>query len=71
MCILSGDFTPSRESKSAHARLQGTNLFNDAAGRFTQFGAGAPYLGVGGISLPTDRLFVEPIGFRFIFTAHM
>jgi outer membrane receptor protein involved in Fe transport len=51
--------------------FQGTNLFDDSAGRFTQFGAGAPYLGVGGISLPTDRLFVEPFGLRFIFTVHM
>ena len=51
--------------------LQGTNLFNDSAGRFTQFGAGDPYLGVGGISLPTDRLFIEPFGLRLIFTAHV
>lgn len=51
--------------------FQGTNLFNDAAGRFTQFGAGAPYLGVDDTPLATNRLFVEPFGFRFIFTAHL
>ena len=34
--------------------VPGTNLFNDAAGHFTQFGAGAPYLGVGGI-VAADR----------------
>lgn len=51
--------------------LQGTNIFGDAAGRYTQFGAGAPYLGVGGIPLPTDRYFVEPAGVRLIFTAHL
>ena len=51
--------------------FQGTNLFNDAAGRFTQYGAGAPYVGVDDTVLPTDRLFVEPFGLRAIFTAHM
>ena len=51
--------------------FQGTNPFGDAAGHFTQFGAGAPYLGVGGTPLATDRYFVEPFGFRVIFTAHL
>lgn len=51
--------------------FQGTNLFQDAAGHFTQFGAGAPYVGVDGTPLPTNRYFVEPFGFRFIFTAHL
>jgi outer membrane cobalamin receptor len=48
--------------------LAGTNLFSDGAGRYTQFGGGVPYLGVGGISLPTDRYNVEPFGLRFILT---
>jgi outer membrane receptor protein involved in Fe transport len=51
--------------------LAGTNLFNDAAGRFTLIGGGVPYLGVDGTELSTNRQFVEPIGVRFIFTTHM
>ncbi len=58
-------------NSAADLTLQGTNLFGDAAGRFTQFGAGDPYLGFGGMSLPTDRLFVEPFGFRMILTEHI
>jgi outer membrane cobalamin receptor len=50
--------------------LAGTNLFNAAAGRFTQLGAGVPYLGVGGTPIPTDKLVVEPASVRFIFTIH-
>ena len=48
--------------------LVGTNLFNDAANRYTYFGAGTPYLGVGGQLLPTDQLNVEPFGVRFVLT---
>ncbi|MBD5657651.1 MAG: TonB-dependent receptor, partial [Candidatus Eremiobacteraeota bacterium] len=57
--------------------LQGTNLFNAAAGPFTQFGAGVPYRSVVGQNaaggsvygpLPTDALFVEPAGVRVILT---
>jgi outer membrane receptor protein involved in Fe transport len=51
--------------------LQGTNLFQDAAGRFTQFGGGAPYIGADGTLLETNRLFVEPFGLRLIFTSHI
>ncbi len=50
--------------------LVGTNLFSDGAGRFTQLGEGTPYLGVGGVPIPTDRLVVEPFGLRFIYTIH-
>lgn len=57
--------------------LVGTNLFNVAAGRFTQFGAGQPYRGIVGQDvnraptygpLPTDALSIEPIGLRLILT---
>ena len=58
--------------------LAATNLFNDAAGRFTLFGGGTPYRGVvgqdpvtGGAQyggLPTDALYVEPFGVRVILT---
>lgn len=51
--------------------LIGTNLFNDAAGRFTQIGGGVPYLGVDDTELSTNRLFVEPFGLRFVFTTHI
>jgi outer membrane cobalamin receptor len=44
-----------------------TNLFGDAAGRYTVFGAGVAYNGVGG-ALPTNRLVVEPVGVRGIVT---
>jgi outer membrane receptor protein involved in Fe transport len=60
-----------RLTNATDLTFQGTNLFDDAAGHFTQFGAGAPYLGVDGAVLPTNRFFVEPFGFRFIFTAHV
>jgi hypothetical protein len=52
-------------------------LFNAESGRFTEFGAGEPYRGVvgedaGGApqygALPTDALFIEPIGVRLILT---
>ena len=49
--------------------LAATNIFNDAAGRFTEFGAGVPYIGADDEVLPTNRLFVEPVGVRVIFTA--
>ena len=54
-----------------------TNLFNAAAGSFTQFGAGAPYRGLIGQdasgadlygALPTDALHIEPAGVRLILT---
>jgi outer membrane receptor protein involved in Fe transport len=51
--------------------FQGTNIFNDAAGRFTQFDGGVPYIGADDTSLLTNRYFVEPFGFRFIYTAHL
>jgi outer membrane receptor protein involved in Fe transport len=68
-----------RFGPNADLSLAGTNLFNAAAGRFTQFGAGVPYRGVTGQdasgnplygSLPTDALYIEPAGFRLIFTLH-
>jgi outer membrane cobalamin receptor len=58
-------------NEATDVTFQGTNLFGDAAGHFTQFGAGAPYIGVDDEALPTNRLFVEPFGFRFLFTAHI
>ena len=57
--------------------LSGKNLFNAESGRFTEFGAGESYRGVVGQdasgapqygALPTDALFVEPIGIRLILT---
>lgn len=57
--------------------LAGSNVFNDAAGRFTVFNGGVPYRGLvtdpatGATAfgnLPTDRLSVEPAGVRLIFT---
>lgn len=57
--------------------LAGTNLLNAGAGRFTVFGAGAPYRGIIGQDptggplygpLPTDALHVEPLGVRLILT---
>jgi outer membrane receptor protein involved in Fe transport len=57
--------------------LAGTNLFSDAAGRFTLFGGGVPYRGLvegptpGSTAfgnIPTDQLSIEPAGIRVIFT---
>jgi len=57
--------------------LAGTNLFNVAAGRYTQFGAGQPYRGIMNRDasgapaygpLPTDALSIEPLGVRLILT---
>jgi outer membrane receptor protein involved in Fe transport len=57
--------------------LAGTNLFDAAAGRFTQFGAGTPYRGLAGQdesgaaqygALPTNALYIEPAGVRLILT---
>ncbi|MBV8639653.1 MAG: TonB-dependent receptor [Candidatus Eremiobacteraeota bacterium] len=48
--------------------VQGTNIFSDAAGRYTIFGGGVPYLGFGGTPLPTDRYTIEPVGVRAILT---
>lgn len=57
--------------------LAGTNLLNNASGRYTVFGAGAPYRGLVGFDpsgdpiygpLPTDRLAVEPFGVRLVVT---
>jgi outer membrane cobalamin receptor len=59
--------------------LSAKNLANAESGRFTEFGAGEPYRGVVGEdasgapqygALPTDALFVEPIGVRLILTLH-
>jgi len=47
--------------------LAGTNLFNAAAGRFTVFGGGVPYAGVGQPLYP-DAYHIEPAGFRLILT---
>ncbi|HZZ65708.1 MAG TPA: TonB-dependent receptor [Candidatus Baltobacteraceae bacterium] len=44
-----------------------TNVFNAAVGPFTRFGAGVPYNGLTG-PLPTDALYVEPMGVRAILT---
>ncbi|HVA26635.1 MAG TPA: TonB-dependent receptor [Candidatus Baltobacteraceae bacterium] len=49
----------------------GTNLFGDGAGRYTIFGGGMPYIGIGGMPLPTDRLGVEPFDLRFVMTVHV
>ncbi len=57
--------------------LAGTNLFSDAAGRYTVFGGGVPYRGVVSEDpqgnpvfgpLPTDRLVVEPFGLKVVLT---
>jgi outer membrane receptor protein involved in Fe transport len=57
--------------------LAGTNLFNAAAGRFTEFGGGTPYRGIVGQDssgapeyggLPTNALSIEPAGVRLILT---
>jgi len=61
----------------ADLSLQGTNMLNAAAGRFTVFGAGVPYRGVTGQDdagnpiygdLPTDAQYIEPFGARLILT---
>ena len=52
---------------SVDLSLAATNLLNAAAGRFTLFGGGVPYLSVAG-SVPTDALHVEPFGARLILT---
>ncbi len=66
-----------RFGPNADLSIAGTNLLNAVAGRFTQFGAGVPYRGVTGADasggpvygdLPTDALYIEPAGFRVIFT---
>jgi outer membrane cobalamin receptor len=66
-----------RRFGGADLAIAGTNLFNVDAGRFTQFGAGAAYRGLvsdGSATgatfgnLPTDALYVEPIGVRVILT---
>jgi outer membrane receptor protein involved in Fe transport len=58
--------------------LSGTNLFDAAAGRFTEFGGGVPYRGIVGEEpdgeaefgpLPTNALHLEPLGIRLILTA--
>lgn len=51
--------------------LTGTNLFSNVAGKFTRLGAGVPYLGVDGVSLPTNALYVEPFGVRFTYSVHV
>jgi outer membrane receptor protein involved in Fe transport len=63
--------------RSADLSLQGTNILNAAAGRFTAFGAGVPYRGVTGQDdtggpvygdLPTNAAYIEPFGARLILT---
>jgi outer membrane receptor protein involved in Fe transport len=63
--------------KNVDFSLQGTNLFNGGAGRYTIFGAGEPYRGIVGQDasgapeygpLPTDALHIEPAAVRAIFT---
>ncbi len=55
-------------NKFTDVSLRATNIFSDAAGRYTRFGGGVPYLGLGGVPLPTDRYNIEPFGLRFIVT---
>ncbi len=55
-------------NKFTDLSVQGTNLFSDGAGRYTVFGGGVPYLGFGGVPIPTDRYNIEPVGVRFILT---
>ncbi len=55
-------------NKFTDISFEGTNIFSDAAGRYTVFGGGVPYLGFGGAPLPTDRYTIEPFGLRFIVT---
>ena len=50
--------------------VSGTNLLNAVSGRFTQLGAGVPYLGVGGVPLPTNALFLYPAGVRVTYSIH-
>jgi outer membrane receptor protein involved in Fe transport len=54
--------------KVSDLTLAATNIFNAGAGRYTLFGGGVPYVGVDNTELPTDRLVVEPVGVRLIFT---
>jgi outer membrane receptor protein involved in Fe transport len=56
-----------RIDRNVDLSIGGTNLLDAAAGRFTVFGAGVPYAGVGG-PLPTDAYHIEPAGFRVILT---
>lgn len=58
--------------------LAGTNVFNGAAGSFTEFGGGVPYRGLIGSNsssaplygpLPTNALYIEPMSFRLILSA--
>jgi outer membrane cobalamin receptor len=53
------------------ATLSGTNLFSDVSGKFTKLGGGVPYLGVGGVPLATNALFLYPVGVRFTYTVHV
>ncbi len=63
--------------KNLDLSLAATNVFNEAAGRYTIFGAGVQYRGVVGQdanlapvygNLPTDALHVEPASVRLILT---
>lgn len=56
-----------RLDEHADLTLAITNVFNAAVGPFTRFGGGVPYNGLAG-ALPTDALYVEPMGVRAIFT---
>jgi outer membrane cobalamin receptor len=51
--------------------VSGTNLFSAVSGRFTKLGAGVPYVGVGGVPLPTNALYLYPAGVRFTYAVHI
>ena len=47
--------------------LVGTNIFGDAAARYTVFNAGVPYPGLNG-PIPTNLLGIEPFGLKLLVT---
>lgn len=51
--------------------VSGTNIFSAVSGKFTRLGAGVPYLGVGGVALPTDAYYLYPFGVRVTYSLHM
>jgi outer membrane cobalamin receptor len=56
-----------RVTPNLDVTIAATNIFNDGAGRYTIFGGGVPYNGVGG-PLFTDRYAVMPAGVRIVLT---
>ncbi|MBV9276693.1 MAG: TonB-dependent receptor [Candidatus Eremiobacteraeota bacterium] len=67
--IVSG--AAGRHFGKADLTLALTNITNAVSGRFTALGGGVPYLGNGpaGLTLlPTNRLFIEPLGASLILT---